>query len=165
MSIESLKQWKKDNPDKVKTSKREQKRRYYERYPERRLAEQLKYKIKNYRKNLRLNMTTKIGKAILKDLGKSKSGEYWTELVGYSLDTLIEHLGNTMPEGYDWQDYMNGDVVLDHIIPRCCFNMENVDDFKLCWDLDNLQLLTKKDNMAKGRKIVNPVLIGLILNK
>jgi len=155
--LRKIKQWKKDNPDKVKA----QRVRHFKRHREKLSLR----KKQQYRENVRLNMTTKIGRLVLKDLGKFKNGKYWTELVGYSLDTLIRHLGNTMPKGYDWSDYMNGDVVLDHIIPRCCFNMKNTDDFRLCWSLDNLQLLTKEENIAKGRKIVNPVLIGLILNK
>jgi len=84
-----------------------------------------------------------------------KNWKSWTELVGYSLHELFDHLNTTIPEGYNWNEYLSGKLHIDHIIPRSAFNFKNhLDiDFKKCWELKNLRLLPAKENMSKGAKL------------
>jgi len=79
----------------------------------------------------------------------------WENLVGYSLKDLVKRLEETMPEGCNWQNYLDGELHIDHIIPISAFNFTDPEDndFKCCWALDNLQLLTAKDNMIKGNRL------------
>jgi len=109
----------------------------------------------------------KIGLAISKSLKGNKCGHHWETLLNYTLKDLIKHLKKTVPKGYDWNDYINGKLHLDHILPIRLFQFNNPKDeeFKQCWGLYNLQLLTKKDNLSKGSSINNPILLGLLLKE
>lgn len=137
--IEYAKQWKKDNPEKVRKSKRKWR--------------------KNKRKtDLRFNLTYRILKAISKSLKGNKNGRHWETIVGYTLGDLIKRLKKTMPKGYNWQDFLNGRLHIDHIIPKSVFNFTKPEhpDFKRCWDLSNLQLLPAKENIIKSNKLTKP---------
>ncbi len=85
----------------------------------------------------------------------NKNGRHWEDLVGYNLEKLKTHLENTMPEGYTWQDFMNGKLHIDHIIPISAFNFDKPEhiDFRKCWNLNNLRLLPAKDNLSKNDKL------------
>lgn len=129
------KQWYKDNPD------------WYRQYAKNKRRTDLKY-----------NLNYKMGKNIGKALKGNKAGRSWEFLTGYTLAELIERLNETMPVGYAWKDYLNGDLHIDHIIPISAFNFncpEHI-DFKRCWALENLRLLPAKENMIKHNKLDRP---------
>lgn len=100
----------------------------------------------------------RVGSLMWYSLRKEKRGIRWERLVGYTLDDLIGRLETTMPDGYDWQDYVSGRLHLDHIIPRSVFNYRAPEDydFKRCWALSNLQLLPARKNMSKGARLGQP---------
>lgn len=72
-------------------------------------------------------------------------------------NSLKIHLCKTIPLGYKWEDYINGNLQIDHIKPHSLFEYSSTNDeqFKECWSLDNLQLLTKEDNIKKQNKYEN----------
>lgn len=112
------------------------------------------YKVKN---NLKLNLNHRISNLVLFSLKNgSKNGRTWQSLVPYNLIQLKNHLKNTMPIGYTWQDFLNGDLHIDHIIPIDTFDFDKPEDleFKKCWALDNLRLLPKFENISKHNKII-----------
>lgn len=132
---EYSKQWRKDNPD------------YYNHY------------FKNRRKtDLKFNLNEKIKTEIRKSLKGNKKGRHWESLVGYTLNDLIKRLNKTMPKGYTWQDYLKGELHIDHIIPKSVFNFTKPEhiDFKRCWALKNLRLLPIKENLSKSNKLIRP---------
>jgi len=119
------------------------------------------YKIDEYQRNkiklqFRLNglMSGRMRDS-LKAGSNSKNGRHWEDLVPYNVQQLKEHLKFTMPEGYTWDDYMNGELHIDHIIPISVFNFSSPEhiDFKRCWALDNLQLLLAKENLVKNNRL------------
>ena len=55
--------------------------------------------------------------AIRKSLKSNKEGRHWEGLVGYTLKDLIRRLKKTVPSGYTWQDFLEGKLHVDHIIP------------------------------------------------
>jgi len=116
---------------------------------------QNKYAIKRRKKDPKFNLDHRMKCAISASLKKNKKGQSWEMLVGYTLDNLIERLESTMPGNYTWQDFLQGKLHVDHIIPKSIFSYINPDDeeFKKCWALNNLQLLTAEDNMKKGNNI------------
>jgi len=63
-----------------------------------------------------------------------------------------------MPKGYQWDDYRKSKLHIDHIIPKCLFkyNSTNDDQFRKCWALNNLQLLSSTENIKKGGKVSIP---------
>lgn len=90
--------------------------------------------------------------------GAAKSGRHWEDLVGYSLEKLERHLKRTIPDGYIWQDFLEGKLHIDHKIPIAAFNFSSAEhlDFRECWSLKNLRLLPKTENLKKGSKLKKP---------
>lgn len=140
----SSKKWSENNPEKI--------REYHK-----------KYCNEKYRTDLKFNINLKVGRAIHHSLEDNKNGRRWEDIVGYTLKDLIKHLKKTMPKEYVWQDYLQGNLHLDHIIPINAFNFIKSEDidFKRCWSLMNLQLLPAKDNLIKGNKLIEPFQLAL----
>jgi len=132
-------QWRKNNPEKVKETRR-------------------KYYTKKYKLNYKFRLSVKMCSSIKKTLKGNKAGRHWENLVGYTLNDLIKRLKKTIPKGYNWNDYLEGKLHIDHIIPISVFNFDCSEnpDFKNCWALSNLQLLPAKENLIKGNKITRP---------
>lgn len=109
------------------------------------------------RKNdLKYRLNSRITRSILHSLkNNTKNGRTWQSLVCYNGKQLKRRLESTMPTGYSWQDFMNGKLHIDHIIPINVFNFDKPEhlDFRRCWDLDNLQLLPKHENLVKHNKL------------
>lgn len=76
------------------------------------------------------------------------------QLLGYTLEELMNHLESLFTEGMTWDNY--GEWHVDHKLPMSSFNFETTEDreFKLCWCLDNLQPLWGPDNLSKGSSIL-----------
>jgi len=152
--IEKTKQWIIDNPKKSKEGhkkwiikNKEKRRKYINKWYNQKLKIDLKY-----------NLNSKIGHAIYKSLRRNKASYHWEILTGYALIDLIKRLNKTMPEGYTWQDYLKGELHIDHIIPISAFNFTKPKhtDFKRCWSLGNLRLLPAKENLIKHNKLDKP---------
>jgi len=90
---------------------------------------------------------------------------HWEKIVGYGIDALKRRLKNTIPKGYTWEDFLNRRLQIDHIIPGSLFNIEDLDsfDFQRSWELMNLRLLPKEENLKKGSKLLQPFQPGLNL--
>ena len=159
--------WYKNNPNYMKEYMGNYDRKEYtEKYRKRNIVKIREYR-KEYNKNIireryktdiKFKLNSLISRAIRGALKGNKSGKKWESLVGYTLINLQKHLKKTMPEGYTWQDYMNGKLHVDHKIPKSIFNYSKPEhtDFKRCWALKNLRLLPAKDNLIKGSKLSRP---------
>ncbi|MBA7526943.1 hypothetical protein ES705_19114 [subsurface metagenome] len=134
------KQWRKNNRDKRNIDNRER-----------------------YKTDLKYNLNVKISRAIKRYSKGNKNGRHWEGLVGYNSNDLIKRLNETMPVGYTWQDYLNGDLHTDHIIPISAFNFTRPEhtDFKRCWALENLRLLPAQENLIKNAKLDRPFQLAL----
>lgn len=102
---------------------------------------------------IRGRLDNRISKAIHKGLsskGISKNYRHWEDLVGYSLEDLLERLESQFKQGMSWSNY--GKWHIDHIRPKASFEFENVDDedFKACWSLNNLQPMWARKNIKKS---------------
>jgi len=88
----------------------------------------------------------------------TKGGRSWTALLEYTAAELKDRLELTMPHGYSWEDYLAGRLELDHIRPASTFSFRTADDpeFRACWALENLQLLTAEDNYRKRATWTDP---------
>jgi len=95
-------------------------------------------------------LSQRIGSRMRHSLYWGKNGHHWEELVGYTLDDLMDHLESQFKRGMTWDNY--GDWHIDHIRPIADFDYEFVHDeeFKQCWSLWNLQPLWAKENRVKG---------------
>jgi hypothetical protein len=76
------------------------------------------------------------------------------DLLGYTLEELMNHLEKQFTEGMSWDNY--GEWHVDHKLPMSIFQFETVEDreFKICWSLDNLQPLWGIENLMKGSKLL-----------
>ena len=152
--LKQTKQWQKDNPDKRKEiSKRYIKNHRLEIYI--RTGNCLNYKRKT---DLKYSLDHRISESIRRSLKNNKAGRHWEDLVGYNLKDLIKRLEKTMPESYTWQDYLEGKLQIDHIVPISIFNYSKPEhpDFKRCWALENLRLLPARENLIKKAKLEKP---------
>ena len=107
------------------------------------------------RTNLKIRLDNDISSKMRRSLKGKKNNKRWEILVGYTKGDLIKRLRYTIPQGYIWQDFLDGILHIDHIIPISTFNYNtpNNPDFKRCWALANLRLLTEKENRIKGNKL------------
>lgn len=89
----------------------------------------------------------------LKEKNVLKNGKYF-EILGYTIEDLINHLESQFKDGLTWDNY--GEWHVDHKRPISSFNFTNVDDdeFKQCWSLSNLQPLWGRDNLSKSNKLI-----------
>lgn len=89
----------------------------------------------------------------------NKKYSSWQKLVGYTLDELYIHLESTFEPWMTWELYMEGKIVIDHILPKSLFEYSSHEDeqFKICWGLKNLRMLDyhhnncKTDRLSDGR--------------
>jgi hypothetical protein len=115
-----------------------------------------KYNKKLFLTSLRHVINQRISAGIRQAIGDNKGGRKWESLVGYTLSDLRNRLNDTMPSGYTWDDLYRGKLHIDHIRPVSSFHYESYDDddFKACWDINNLRLLPAVENLKKGKKII-----------
>jgi hypothetical protein len=103
-----------------------------------------------WKKCPRRRLDLAFGNQIRKALGKSKAGQPWETLVGYTLSDLKRHIERQFSKGMTWENY--GDWHIDHIIPRCSFVYASPDDaeFIAAWAITNLRPLWSSDNHIKS---------------
>ena len=171
-----MKQWQKDNPEKVAINNKKAIKKYrithsdkiaiyYKKYNQEHKTELNKKRREKNRTDLKYNLSKKISRVINMSLKGNKNGRCWEDLVGYTVIDLFNHLKKTMPEGYSWQDYLDGKLELDHKIPKSVFNFTKPEhiDFKRCWSLSNLRLLPAKTNRVKYNKLYKPFQPALLV--
>ena len=116
-----------------------------------------KYIINKCNAYSRERLNHKIRNAVLRGIKHkgTKAGRRWQSLVGYTLNDLMKRIKKTMPKEYTWQDFLDGKLHIDHIIPLSAFNFDKPEhtDFKRCWTLSNLRLLPAKENFIKHNKL------------
>ena len=145
---------------------KEERKKYQEKHKEEKKLYDQKYKEKrNKRSRIRrktdftFRLNDLIGRAIRQIKNPSiKKGQCWIKLLPYTLIELKKHLKNTLPGGYSWNDFMQGKLHIDHILPIAIFKYEKAEDlaFQICWGLDNLRLLPAKENMRKKARLITP---------
>jgi hypothetical protein len=71
----------------------------------------------------------------------------------YTISELMTHLEHKFDDKMNWQNYGNY-WHIDHIKPDSLFNYSSVKDeeFLKCWNLSNLQPLSRVDNFKKGNR-------------
>ena len=123
----------------------------------------LKNMMKRLKTDLKFRLNFNIGHLIryhLHKRGSSKNGQRWKDLVGYSLDKLMDRMEKLWQPGMTWKNYGRGQGKwqIDHIVPVNAFNFSSANDidFRRCWALSNLQPLWAEDNLKKRDKLDKP---------
>ena len=131
------KQWRTENVNKWRKTKRD--------YERNRKARDPIYKLIN-------NFRTAIYQ-VLKENNVQKNGHYFN-ILKYSPENLIEHLESKFKDNMTWDNY--GEWHVDHIKPISLFQITEIGDneFMSCWSLENLQPLWGEENIRKSNKII-----------
>jgi len=113
-----------------------------------------KYQTDRYKTDDKFRLDRNTSRSIRRSLKNAEEFKenHWKLLLGYTLKELKERLISTIPNCCTWQDYINGELELDHIRPVRFFKYTNKNDaeFKVSWGLKNLRLLPKKINRVKS---------------
>lgn len=72
--------------------------------------------------------------------------------LGYKMTDLRAHLEAQFTDGMDWAAFCEGRIHIDHRRPVALFDLEDTEQVRACWGMDNLQPLWARDNMTKGAK-------------
>lgn len=93
----------------------------------------------------------RVSSSVRNSLGRSRLGTSWIKLLDFSAVDLHAHLERQFTEGMTWERFMAGEIEIDHIIPVSFFRPKAVDsaEFRMCWNLKNLQPLWRIDNRQK----------------
>lgn len=119
-----------------------------------------RHKMQNKRRqNLKWKISNAISNRMRYSLKNGKNGYHWKDLVGYSLEKLKVHLESQFEEGMTWDNY--GKWHIDHKIPISFFDFRSYEDeeFKICWNLRNLQPMWACKNISKSNKILSKKLL------
>lgn len=149
--LETAFKWCEDNKERLKGTRNwsyqsnERNREVYNRYHKKYRSESTK-NILNDRMRHSINYT-------LRRSNIKRQGKNWKSFVSFTVEELENRLKQTIPEGYTWNDFLEGELDIDHIKPIVLFNFNSPEDkeFQECWELNNLRLLTIHHN--RGRKI------------
>ena len=155
----------KENTRQYQNEHREESKEYKRKYRQRDEVKKRKNKQQRQRKEedecfcLRTNISRNIGKA-LKRNNNNKNGVSCLKCIGYTIRDLKIHLELQFNESMSWENY-GSYWHIDHIIPQSYFNYESMDseEFQKCWTLENLRPLEAKENMIKGNKLDEKLII------
>lgn len=147
--------WVKNNPEKnkeryngeeAKKRKKEWIKNNYQKFRD----IQNRYKRKRFRNDVNYKLNRLMGNAINQGVN-DKGFKKWESIVGYSINTLKDHLLKFASDGFTWEIYLKGGYHIDHIIPQSMYNFKSYQDpeFKKCWHYRNLRVLSGDDNLHK----------------
>ena len=120
---------------------KEQMDKYRQSYRNKRRKEDIGYKI-------RTNLRGRLWHAIKSG---QKSGSAVRDL-GCSIEELTQYLEPQFQPGMSWENY--GEWHLDHLTPLSSFDLTDREQLLKACHYTNLQPLWKKDNLAKGDRII-----------
>lgn len=75
-------------------------------------------------------------------------------LIGCSLEKLIEHIENQFLDGMNWSNWTIDGWHLDHIIPVSLVDLADPEQLKIISHYSNLRPIKARDNLRKYNKII-----------
>lgn len=117
-----------------------------------------KYYRETTSKDPRYVIGRRVARGMRDALIKGKNGKSWETFVDYNVDDLIKYFKRKNRKIWDKFVANPSDYHIDHIIPVTAFNFDAPDqiDFKKCFDMKNLQILTASENLSKHDKLSAP---------
>ena len=157
-----LEGWCKDCKKKYQQGRVEKRKEYKKQYDQTHKKERAEYERIRCQTDITYRLNKNIRRVInraLKSKGGSKQGKRTKEILeilGYTIQDLINHLESQFKPGMSWDNYGKGPGKwhIDHKKPIKLFNFTSPDDeeFEQCWALSNLQPLWEEENLKKGAK-------------
>lgn len=126
---------------------REAARASYARNSERKLAQQKTKRLTDPAFAIHMRVSS----SVRQSLSKTRLGTSWIKLLGFSAAELRASLEAQFTEGMTWGRFLAGEIEIDHIIPVSFFRPRAPEslEFRMCWNLKNLQPLWRLDNRLK----------------
>jgi hypothetical protein len=109
-----------------------------------------------YKNNLQFNLRSKLKNRInwVMRYGVKKSEQTMHLLGTDDLSVVWKHLEQTWTKTYNTEvpkdEFFNGNIHIDHILPCASFDLTDPSEQKKCFHFTNLQLLWAEDNLRKG---------------
>lgn len=75
------------------------------------------------------------------------------QIIGCGHKKLKEHFEKYFSNELNWENKTLWHI--DHIIPKKYFNLENPNEFAMCWNYKNLRPLLAKENLIKSCKLIS----------
>ena len=143
-----LKKYREENKDKL----REQEREYHVKNKDK-IRED---RNKRYKKDPNFKLGSLIRVRIREELknNNTKKTSKSAELIGCTVQEAREHLEKQFKKGMRWDNHGFKGWHIDHIKPISKFDLNNIDECKECWSIDNLQPLWWQENLKKSNKIL-----------
>lgn len=109
-----------------------------------------RYKKKRRQNDINFKLNELISNSIRQGI-LDKGFKKWSNIVGYTTEELKYHLESTFENGLTWEVYLKGDYHIDHIIPQHLYSFNSYldEEFKKCWNLRNLRIITETENLNK----------------
>lgn len=154
---ENISKYNKEYNKKYKSIHKERLKQYNKEYKEKH-KKQTNKRMREYReKRLLVDFKYQLDSIVSRDINNCINGRRaykWEQLVGYTLNDLINHIEGQFTEGMTWDNHGLFGWHIDHIIPKSIFNYSSPNDpgFKECWALKNLRPLWAMDNIRKSNK-------------
>jgi hypothetical protein len=160
---EQSKQYRQRNPEKVLQIGKNYREKHKDKLAEMRKSDKWKEYNKVFRREqrknpiyrVRFNVSRQILHA-LKRVEGSKHGESVLSKLDYTPQQLKEHLESQFDEKMNWDNY-GSYWHIDHIYPQSLLPYESLEDdnFKKCWELNNLRPLEAIENIKKSNKLTS----------
>lgn len=122
-------------------------RRRYRDDPEFNIVERVRASLKRKAK-----LFPKLGDYMREALNRNGNSNAVEAICGYTIAALRVHLEARFVDGMDWQAFARGEIHIDHVRPQSTFDLNDLDQVRLCWALANLQPLWARDNLTKGKR-------------
>jgi len=136
------KEWGLDNPDKVAKNAKIHRIKY---------KDQINKKRRQKRKhNINFKLRTIISNRIRMALVRGSKNSTSYDLTGCSWEHLKLYLERQFTDGMSWDNF--GEWHIDHIKPCCSFDLNDIEQQKICFHYTNLQPLWAIDNLKKSGK-------------
>lgn len=75
----------------------------------------------------------------------------WFAMLGFSKKQFLDHFESLFEDGMNWDN--RGSWHIDHIIPKCKFDLDTIQGVIDCWQLSNIRPIWSYHNITKGDKI------------
>jgi hypothetical protein len=75
------------------------------------------------------------------------------DMLIFNSDEFKQNIESKFKDGMTWDNYGRKGWHIDHIKPISKFNLNDIEECRHCWSLDNLQPLWWHENLSKSNKI------------
>lgn len=130
-------------------------KKFYEKNRERLIARSTAYAVARYKKDplfrFKMCLRSRIRLGI-----KAGKGRKWNRTVNYlggTFEQTRSHIESRFKPGMSWENH-GTEWEIDHAIPVASFDMTQLEEQLQCFHFKNLQPLWKKENRAKGKKLL-----------